>query len=312
MKKNIKYMLTGIMFTTAASMLLAGCQMEQMEAAKSSHKINITTIEATYELPDIDTKTVRDDNAKIYWTPGDAISLFYDSGTDGGSKFIAQNDAVALKTTFSGSITAVTGGSDMDEEDCFFWGLYPYDETASCDGRTVTMRILSEQPGMEGTFAPGFAPSLGRSQKLALPFRNIWSGFGFTVSEAGYQTVTFKGNNNENLAGRAKIGIDANGLPYVVEILEGIKEVTITAPTNAGFVPGQYYYMQFFPGTLSGGFTVVISNATKTGTWVYTDSMTYPRSTWKRATKINEREGIVWENDNKPTEDVIPGEEHDW
>ena len=89
MKKNIKYFLAGIMFTTAASMLLAGCQIEQMENAKSSHRVNITTIEATYELPDMDTKTVRDDNAKIYWTPGDAISLFYDSGTDGGSKFIA-------------------------------------------------------------------------------------------------------------------------------------------------------------------------------------------------------------------------------
>ena len=284
-----------------AVLLLSGCQADQIDGGLSFLRDQVITIEATYELPDIDTKTVRDDNAKIYWTPGDAISLFYDSGTDGGSKFIAQNDAVALKTTFSGSITAVTGGSDMDEEDCFFWGLYPYDETASCDGHTVTMRILSEQPGMEGTFAPGYAPSLGRSQKLALPFRNIWSGFGFTVSEAGYQTVTFKGNNNEDLAGRAKIGIDASGLPYVVEILEGIKEVTITAPTNAGFVPGQYYYMQFFPGTLSGGFTVKISNATKTGTWVYDKSMTYPRSTWKRAANIDTREGIEWAENNNPT-----------
>ena len=193
-----------------AVLFLAGCHDEQMETSMSFRQKKITAIEATYELPEMDTKTVRDENAKIYWTPGDAISLFYGSGTNGGSKFVAQNAAVALKTTFTGSITAVTGGSDIDDDENLFWGLYPYDKNASCDGQTVTMSIPSVQKGMEDTFAPGLAPSLGRSYKLTLSFRNIWSGFGFTVSEPGFKTVTFRGNGGEDLAGRAKIGIDEN------------------------------------------------------------------------------------------------------
>ena len=255
------------------------------------------SIEATHEIPIIGTKTVRDENAKIYWTPGDAISLFYDNGINGGSKFVAQNEEVALKTTFSGYISAVTGGSDMAEDDCFFWGLYPYDKLASCDGQTVTMRIPSVQPGKEDTFAPGMAPSLGRSQKLSLSFRNIWSGFGFTVVEPGFQSLTFRGNNDELIAGRAKIGIDENGLPTVVEILDGVREVTLTAPTAEGFVPGKYYYMQFFPVTLENGFTVELTSQAMTGTWVYGESMTYPRSTWKRAAKVDGRV-TLWKDMN--------------
>ena len=294
----------------AAVLFFPGCQVSSLTPDELSPRTQELTIEATYELPDMETKTVRDDNAKIYWTPGDAISLFFGSGTDGGSKFVAQNDAVALKTAFSGSITAVTGGSDIDDEDTYFWGLYPYDATSSCDGSSVTMSIPAVQPGMEGTFAPGMAPSLGRSQKLVLSFRNIWSGFGFTVSEAGFQSVTFRGNAGENIAGKARIGIDENKLPTVLEILDGVQEVTLTAPSAAGFVPGQYYYMQFFPRTFASGFSVELVSATKKGTYNYTKSMEYPRSTWKRAANVDTRVEN-WDNTG-PMEDITPGGEHDW
>ena len=294
MINNTNCMLRSVIFPALMTVLfLSGCQKERVDTApaKSLSPIEITTIEASYELPDMDTKTVRDENAKIYWTPGDAISFFFDSGTDGGSKFVAQNDAVALKTTFSGSITAVTGGSDMEENDCYFWGLYPYDKNATCDGHTVTMSIKPTQKGMEDTFAPDMAPSLGRSKFLAIPFRNIWSGFGFTVSEPGLLSVTFRGNGGEDLAGRARIGMDENGLPYVVEVLDGFQEVTLKSPDATGFVPGKYYYMQFFPGTLTNGFTVTIASAEKEGEYVYSDEMVYPRSTWKRAANVDKRVG---------------------
>ena len=280
---------SSVLLVITVALLLSGCQHDNLAPNGVFQREQRITIEATYEQPEMDTKTVRDDNAKIYWIPGDAISLFFGSGTDGGSKFVAQNDAVALKTAFSGSITAVTGGSDIDDEDTYFWGLYPYDATSSCDGSSVTMSIPAVQPGMEGTFAPGMAPSLGRSQKLVLSFRNIWSGFGFTVSEAGFQSVTFKGNGGEYIAGKARIGIDENNLPKVLEILDGVQEVTLTAPSAAGFVPGQYYYMQFFPCTFESGFSVELVSATKKGTYVYTESMEYPRSTWKRAANVDNR-----------------------
>ena len=280
----------GILLPALAILLVTGCQMDTLDTVGLRPRAKELTIQATYEMPDMDdTKTVRDADANIYWTPGDAISLFYGSGTDGGSKFVALTETVSRTTNFSGTITAVTGGADIGESDTYFWGLYPYDETASCDGQTVTMTIPAIQPGMDDTFAPGYAPSLGHSQGLMLSFRNIWSGFAFSVTEAGYQKVTFRGNNNELIAGKAKIGIDENGLPKVVQIVDGIREVTLTAPTAEGFVPGKYYYMQFFPTNFESGFTVEVSNATMTGTWVNNSAMDYPRSTWKRAKNLDTR-----------------------
>ena len=312
MHTNTTSLHASILLAFVAILFISSCQFDNLAPNEVSQREQKITIEATYEQPEMDTKTVRDGNAKIYWTPGDAISLFFGSGTNGGSKFIAQNDTVVLKTSFSGSITAVTGGSDIDDEDTYFWGLYPYDATSSCDGSSVTMRIPSVQPGMEGTFAPGMAPSLGRSQKLVLSFRNIWSGFGFIVSEAGLQSVTFRGNAGEDIAGKARIGIGEDKNPIVLEILDGVKEVTLTAPTAEGFVPGEYYYMQFFPCTFESGFSVELVSATKKGTYNYTTSMSYPRSTWRRAvdppldTRIKE-----WDNTG-PMEDIVPGGEHDW
>lgn len=228
-----------VLLPFVAILSLAGCQVDQMDADLSDSIEQKLVIRATYESPDIDTKTMRDGSGKIYWVPGDAISLFYGSGTAGGSKFVAMTDTVALVTNFSGTITAVTGGADIDEGDTFFWGLYPYDPTASCDGRSVTMTIPATQPGKPDTFESGYAPSLGHSQGLMLSFRNIWSGFGFTVSEAGFQSVTFRGNGGECLVGKAKIGLDSNGLPKVEQIVEGLQEVTLTAPDATGFIPGK-------------------------------------------------------------------------
>ena len=279
----------GLLLPVAVFLSLTGCQIDSFEPEHAPVRDSRLVIQATYEVPEFETKTVRDDAAKIYWTPGDAISLFYGSGTDGGSKFVALAEEVSLTTNFSGTITAVTGGADIGEADTYFWGLYPYDETSSCDGQTITMSIPSIQPGMEGTFATGYAPSLGHSQGLMLSFRNIWSGFGFTVSEPGYQVLTFRGNNGESLAGRAKIGVDGDGLPYVVQILDGIQEVSIIAPTVDGFVPGEYYYMQFFPITLESGFTVEISNNAHTGTYIYSNSMIFSRSKWNRAKNVDTR-----------------------
>lgn len=97
-----------VLLPFVAFLSLAGCQVDQMDADLSDSIEQKLVIRATYESPDIDTKTMRDGSGKIYWVPGDAISLFYGSGTAGGSKFVAMTDTVALVTNFSGTITLLT------------------------------------------------------------------------------------------------------------------------------------------------------------------------------------------------------------
>ena len=92
----------------------------------------------------------------------------------------------------------------------------------------------------------------------------------------------------------------------LVEILAGVQEVTLTAPDDEGFIPGKYYYMQFFPCTFESGFSVELVSASKKGTYQYTKSMEYPRSTWKRAANVDTRVAS-WEN-TEPTGGDNPNE----
>lgn len=270
------------------------------------------TIQATFEAVDNDsaTKTTLHDDAHVYWNPGDAISLFYGSGTDGGSKFVADIQSDNRISSFSGNIGAVTGVAESNAEDLMFWGLYPYDESAACDGQTVTVKISDSQKGMAGTFAPGYAPSLGRAPGLLLSFRNIYSGMWFTMTEAGFQSITFSMNNGELITGTAKIGVDGSGLPEVRQIVTGTSSVTITAPTSAGFEVGKKYYAVFYPQTASGGFTVELKSAAKTGTFIVTKSVNFRRNYFNYVTDLDTKCTFTSENEGN-TEPIDGGNDPD-
>ena len=220
-----------LLLAVGVGLAVPGCQLEEMPQAELGLRETLLTIQATYQDPESETKTVLHSDAHVYWVPGDAISLFYGSGTAGGSKFTAQATEETRVTNFSGKIGVVTGGDEIPESATYFWGLYPYDPTASCDGEFITMNIKSTQIGAPDTFASGFAPSLGRAKGLMLAFRNIYTGITFNVTNPGYQSVTFRSNKGELIAGRAKIGVGSDNTPYVSEILEGTSAVTVSAPT---------------------------------------------------------------------------------
>ncbi|MCR5709047.1 MAG: hypothetical protein K6G79_01050, partial [Bacteroidales bacterium] len=162
--------------------------MDEFSSGYLKSSVKRLTISANVEESQPESKTTMDSNAKIYWMPGDAVSLFFGSGTAGGSKFTSTLTEPAVVTDFSGEINVITGASEAEGEE-YFWALYPYDSESSCDGSTVTMRMPSVQTGQAGTFGPGCAPSLARSLGLSMSFKNVWAGFGFSVTESGFTSV---------------------------------------------------------------------------------------------------------------------------
>ena len=285
---------------------MAGCQTDVRTDVSKSFPEGQLTIQATLEQPYVDTKTVRDDDGNVFWTPGDDISLFYGAGTAGGSKFTSTLTSNNATSSFEGTISAVTGVGDVTVDDLMFWGLYPYDATSSCDGQSVTMTLRSQQEGMADTFAPKMAPTLGRAPGLLLSFKNIYSGLYLTVSEAGFQSFTFRTNGGEPVAGRAKVGW-VDGAPKVLEFVSGetSSEVTLTAPTSAGFEPGKKYYILFYPQTMASGFTVEIKSASKVGTFVNSRSITAARNKINRIENIDQK--ATWPN----TENIQGGSNPD-
>ena len=222
---------------------------------------------------DVETKTERQSDGSVFWNPGDAVSLFFNQGDHGGNRFVAQNTEVSAIAEFRGTITGFAGGGESTGGEFWFWGVYPYSEDNSCDGTSITLTLPAQQTAKAGTFANGLFPTMAKSQGLSLGFYNICGGFKFTVSRDDITAVKFRGNANEDIAGKAKVVWDSNGHPAVSEHLVGYKEVTVTAPNNGTFVPGIEYYIVFYPELLSEGFTLTfITSASKQGSFTYSSS----------------------------------------
>ena len=232
------------------------------------------------------TRTYRDDaDGSVWWTPGDAISLFYGSGSNGGSKFTSNATENTLVTNFTGTITAITGGGEISVEDTYFWGLYPYSEDASCDGTSVTMSLSKEQTAVPGSFATNTFPSLGRSQGLIMGFYNICGGVKISVTKEGIKKVTLKSANGELITGKAKVHFE-DGIP-AAEIIDGSDEVVLEAPAGEYLEVGEFYFIVIFPTTFTNGFTLKFETFTEEATVAMSGKMTAKRSVFGKLARID-------------------------
>lgn len=199
------------------------------------------------------TNTVIENGGNVYWFPQEEIKIFYDSNS---GKFTSTNKEPAAQVDFNGSIDGLDASIDVSVMNDYFWAVYPYSQDSSFDGSSVTVGVQSVQIGKAGSFSPGAFPSIARSKRMPLSFRNLCGGIRFSVNNYDIQRVVFKGNNNETLAGTFKVGMDQNNQPVILSILDEVKEVTVTAPFGECFVPGVNYFIALRPVMLSKGFTM--------------------------------------------------------
>ena len=255
-------MIVALVATVFAVSCTAVIEQEKIVPERTVQELTITAQVET----GIDTKTELSQTGSVLWTPGDAISLFYGSGTNGGSCFTSTATEKTAVTNFTGTIGVITGGAEISSEDTYFWGLYPYSPTASCDGTSITMNLSPQQTAMAGSFAPGMSPSLGRSQGLSLGFYNICGGVKFTVTHPGIKKVTLRSNGGELIAGTAKVVIDDAGLPKVQQVISGTDAISLEAPEGEYFEVGKYYYIMMFPTKFTSGFTLTLETFTESAT----------------------------------------------
>ena len=284
-----------------AALLAAGCTVEENIGNPAVTKQELT-IHATREDDGVGTKTVRKDDGTVWWVPGDALSMFFISGTDGGNRFESCATDTVKVTDFTGTINIISGGCEQFPDGNYLWGLYPYSADASCDGTGVTMTLPSAQTAQPGTFASGAFPSIGRSRGLNMAFYNICSGLKFTVTKAGVKKVTLKSRNGESVTGRAKISFDEDERPSA-EILDGSDEVSLTAPEGETFEVGTPYFIVFYPATFADGFTMTLETLSETATYEKTDRIVAKRSVFGNISDIDAGLTYSAKSGNIPIED---------
>jgi len=250
---------------------------------------HLNVVAANGELP---AKTVVTQDGTVLWSPYDSISVFY--GICDLGKFKGQNPQPVKSTVFR-SIETFAYGSISGGEDVIFWSVNPYSSDNSTDGESVTLSVPGEQVAKSGTFAPGSFPSIAKSEELNFSFYNVCGGLKIKVQSNGIKTITFRGNNNETLAGKVRAAFDDDGHPYVIENIDSKKQVSLVCPD--GFVPGEWYFISMLPASLSKGFTLDFSNGVKSVSYVSEKNTTVKRSIFGVLSNVDE--GLSLEEDWK-------------
>ena len=275
MNKRVILSMTG-----CATFLGFACtNIEEGMPIETSECVEIT-ITAVRECFDPGTRTVRESDGSVEWCPMDEISVFYDNGVNGGSKFTSQNTEQSAIAEFRGRLDGISAGGNDFTDGKYLYGVYPYSVNNQFNDGVVTISLPTHQTAAEGTFANGLFPTIARAQGVNLAFYNICGGVKFTVSRNDITSVIFKGNNNERLAGTAKIAFDSNEIPVVLEDeIESKDEIVVYAPAGGTFEVGKDYYIVAYPTKLSSGFTMTFRTSDmKEGVYVHDNEVEIMRS----------------------------------
>ena len=266
-------------------------------------------IEATREGSESETRTIRqEDDGSVFWNPGDEISLFFMRGENGGSKFTSQNTEVAEIAEFTGTISGITGGGENLTDDAYFWAIYPYSKENACENNSLITSIPKKQQGLVGSFADDTFVTVSRSTTVKMRFWNVCGGLRFTVSQSGIKSVTFRGNNDEVLAGKVRVEFNESNIPVVTEVIDGQKEITLVAPNDGEFEVGKLYYLVALPKALEGGFTMTFRKTDGTvGVYTRTTGVTLKRSIF--GTVRNLDAGLTFYEEEESGETVTGGSE---
>ena len=226
------------------------------------------------------TRTVIQNETAVYWSPKDSIKVFY--GTRSSGKFVSNNTDPVASTSFMGTFDLLDASINAGESSFDFWGVYPYSSNSICYGDAVLVDVPAIQTAIEGSFAPGLFPSIAKSSGLSLAFYNVCGGVMFTVSETGIESVSFQGNDGENLAGTAKVSFNASGKPELNGFVSGVNHITVMAPDGSTFKPGIKYYLVAFPTSLASGFSLTYIKPSTEATFSSSSSVAISRSTFAR------------------------------
>ena len=243
-----------------AAFAATACSDKLVQIEPAGQEIVIT---AYQEEAQSGKSSLMDGGTQVYWEYGDNIKVFYEGASSIFTSQIEDVYALSPVSTFEGTLANTALGSSSVANKTL-WGLYPYRTDASFDGSSVTTTLPSDQTGKPGSFFKRTLITVASSNSLALRFYNVCGGIRFSLSNSGVRSVILESNNGEALAGTAKIAFE-NGVPAVKEVIEGASSISLTAPRGEYFKTGEWYYIVTLPGTLSGGFKMILRKDAETG-----------------------------------------------
>lgn len=241
-----------IILTGISALLAIACSKES--EVKERYSVFYTSFEEYAE-----TRTYVDDDYKLHWNKGDLVSIFQ---TSSNGKFAFTGEDGDRSGAFE-ELSVPEEGTEISS----IYAVYPYSSsTTISDTEVLSVELPATQAYAEGSFGLGANTMVCRTQNDKLFFKNLG---GFMViklygSGVKVESVSFKANDGEPIAGKADVTFDPEGNP-VASIAQGPAEITVVAEEAVTLRPSATDYTEFWfvvpPTTLSGGFTITVNGA---------------------------------------------------
>ena len=186
---------------------------------------------------------------KTVWEFGDIIGCFAEYCNN-------------IRFTNSAENTNFFNGSIWGSPDIFYM-YFPYDQTATLEGTTLTSTYPSDQTLNEGTYSTN--PSMGacvESLTSGVTFRNACALLKFSVTTDVARTLvqaTFTGNREEPIAGTFTMDL-ASDTPVMAVADDGATTITMTGEVNMTSGQSYDFYMPLPPTTFSEGITIKLTD----------------------------------------------------
>ena len=254
----------------AATLVLFACQKER---AEEDILVNGNHLTFTATIDGVGTRTSVD-GTKISWNPAEEINIFY--GASEGSKFVSQNTEPSQSVTFSGTLTAFTGTTEAGEPNSF-WAIYPYDESNSSSGSSVTAYLPENQVGFPNNVPDKALMMVAKASGLALSFKQVCARIKVNVTTSGIEKIEIRGNNDETIAGSAVITMNSQGLPEWQDAGTGAGKVVELVPASGTTFEVAEYSIPIYPQTFSAGFTMTCYKDGEKGSYS-TGAVTFGRN----------------------------------
>ena len=240
-----------VLFAAVAALMTCACSVEPTDPIQPEENGEITVLTAGFATAEDGTRTVRQADGKVFWSPGDQISIVRGSKN---AKFSASNTEPAASASFSGTMPSGTGN---------FWAVYPYNANNNIQSGYLVTTLPNQQEAVAGSFADDLFISAAyvRNNTTSLKFHHQCGGVKFTVTQSGIKRVTLiPADGNVFLAGL--IGLYAGSVgsaPYIRAT--GYPEdmsntIELNAPEGMTLEVGEAYHFVTMPANLTGGFSL--------------------------------------------------------
>lgn len=222
-------------------------------------------------VPDASTKAYAEydsekDRYFVFWNQDDRLSIFYDQTYNKQFKVLNRDgatDATFEEVPYEGMI------SHQDIETGYDYAIFPYDFDNGCDTQGIlTVVIPSNQKYYDDARGVGARMLMvARDEEGDFTFKHVGSYIGIRLKGEGFsvKSISFRGNNDELIAGYPKVSFDESDNP-VLEFdprdKDNSKVITMTLDEPMALNMSEYeaFWIQLPALTLSKGLTLTVKD----------------------------------------------------